>query len=138
MRRWLESLEAEKGLDHLTARSRRWVLGSYAALALSLVTWGAILQGESGNLRPLLAFLLPLLLFLPSLIGQRARGHAWLAFVSLLYFMIGVNVAILPGLGWLGWLITLSALALFAGCTFYARFRSRQQREASSRGGASG
>lgn len=133
MRRWLEALEAEKGLDHLTARARRWVLGSYGALALALLAWGLLLARDDGNLRPLLAFLLPLVLFLPSLLAQRARGHAWLAFVSLLYFMIGVNVAILPGLGWLGWLIALAALALFGGCTFYARFRSRQQRAA--RGG---
>ncbi|AXY41515.1 DUF2069 domain-containing protein [Halomonas sp. JS92-SW72] len=130
MRRWLEALEAEKGLDHLTDRSRRWVLGSYGVLVVALLVWGLLLARDDGNLRPLLAFLLPLVLFLPSLLAKRPRGHAWLAFVSLLYFMIGVNVAILPGLGWLGWLIALAALALFGGCTFYARFRSRQQRAA--------
>jgi uncharacterized membrane protein len=130
MRRWLEGLEADKGLDHLTARSRRWVLGSYGVLLLGLVTWGVLLSQNGGNLRPLLLFLLPLLLFLPSLVARRPRGHAWLAFVSLLYFMIGVNVAILPGLGWLGWLIALAALALFGGSTLYARFRSRQLRAA--------
>ncbi|WP_253451826.1 DUF2069 domain-containing protein [Halomonas sp. Y3] len=136
MRRWLEEFEAQRGLDHLTARSRRWVLGSYATLALALVVWGLILRGESGNLRPMLAFLLPLLLFLPSLLGQRARGHVWLAFVSLLYFMIGVNVAILPGVGWLGLLIALCSLTLFAGCTLYSRFRSRQLRAAATGDGA--
>ncbi|WP_416140639.1 DUF2069 domain-containing protein [Halomonas sp. HK25] len=130
MRRWLESLEAEKGLDQLTAQARRWVLISYGALALSLLAWGLLLARDGGNLRPLLAFLLPLVLFLPSLLAKRPRGHAWLAFVSLLYFMIGVNVAVLPGLGWLGWLIALAALALFGGCTLYARFRSRQLRTA--------
>ncbi|MGJ7456931.1 DUF2069 domain-containing protein [Halomonas sp. MA07-2] len=128
MRRWLDSLEAEMGLDPLTARARRWVLGSYGVLSLALVVWGLLLWRDGGNLRPLLAFLLPLVLFLPSLLARRPRGHAWLAFVSLLYFMIGVNVAVLPGLGWLGWLIALAALALFGGCTFYARFRSRQLR----------
>lgn len=128
MRRWLESLEADKGVDHLTTRSRRWVLGSYGILILGLLIWGLLLTRNDGNLRPLLAFLLPLLLFLPSLLGRRPRGHAWLAFVSLLYFMIGVNVAILPGLAWLGWLIALAALVLFGGCTLYSRFRSRQLR----------
>lgn len=128
MRRWLESLEAEKGIDQLTARARRWVLGSYGILTLALLIWGMLLARDDGNLRPMLAFLLPLVLFLPSLLAKRPRGHAWLAFVSLLYFMIGVNVAILPGLGWLGWLIALAALALFGGSTLYARFRSRQQR----------
>lgn len=134
MKRWFEALEERHGLDHLTAQSRRWVLGSYMALALALVAWGIILRGESGNLRPMLAFLLPLLLFLPSLLGRRARGHVWLAFVSLLYFMIGVNVAILPGVGWLGLLIALAALTLFSGCAFYARFRSRQQQRTAENG----
>ncbi|QTF91095.1 DUF2069 domain-containing protein [Halomonas sp. BM-2019] len=129
MRRWLEGLEAEKGLDHLTARARRWVLGSYGVLALALAAWGLLLSRDGGSLRPLLLFLLPLLLFLPSLLARRPRGHAWLAFVSLLYFMIGVNVAILPGLAGLGWLIALASLALFGGSTFYARFRSRQLRQ---------
>lgn len=127
MKRWLLSLEERHGLDRLTSQSRRWVLGSYAVLALGLVIWGLILRGDDGNLRPMLAFLLPLLLFIPSLLGERARGHIWLAFVSLLYFMIGVNVAILPGVGWLGVLMSLAALTLFSGCAFYARFRSRQQ-----------
>lgn len=126
MRRWVESLETRHGLDSLTERSRKVVLGSYVMLALGLVTWGVLLGKSGGSLRPLILFLLPLLLFLPSLLARRPRGHAWLAFVSLLYFMMGVNVAILPGLGWLGWLIVLAALALFTGCMFYARFRSRQ------------
>lgn len=126
MRRWVEDLEVRHGLDSLTERSRRLVLGSYVVLTLGLLTWGVLLSQEGGNLRPLLLFLLPLALFLPSLVARRPRGHAWLAFVSLLYFMMGVNVAILPGLGWLGWLIVLASLALFTGCMFYARFRSRQ------------
>lgn len=129
MRAWLERLEDEQGLDALTDRMRRLVLGSFLVLTLAMLTWGVLLlRVEGGNLRPTLAFLLPLLLFLPSLIGRRPRGHAWLAFVSLLYFMIGVNVAILPGLGLLGLLIAFASLALFAGCTGYARFRSRQLR----------
>ncbi len=126
MRRWVEDLEARQGLDKLTERSRQLVLGSYVVLALAMMTWGMLLSRDGGSLRPLLLFLVPLLLFLPSLVARRPRGHAWLAFVSLLYFMMGVNVAILPGLGWLGWLIVLTALALFTGCMFYARFRSRQ------------
>lgn len=126
MKRWLEDLEARHGLDHLTERSRQLVLASYVALALAIVIWILILQGDVTRYGPVLAFLLPLVLFLPSIVTKRPRGHAWLAFVSLLYFMIGVNVAILPGVGWLGMSIALTALALFTGCMFFARFRSRQ------------
>jgi uncharacterized membrane protein len=69
-----------------------------------------------------------LVLFLPSIIGQRARGHAWLAFVSLLYFTQGVMLATLPEQGMRGVLEALVSLALFTGCMGYARFRSRQLR----------
>lgn len=127
MRRWLESLEARKGLDSLTRGSRRLVLGGYALLLALMLYRGLAVQTDNGHLMPLIAFVLPLLLFLPSILARRARGHAWLAFVSLLYFTQGVMVATLPGQGLRGLLEALVALAMFVGCTAYARFRSRQQ-----------
>ena len=128
MRAALERLENAKGLDLLTARMRRLVLGSYALLVALMVYRGLQIDGDSGPLVPIVAFVLPLVLFLPSLIGRRPRGHAWLAFVSLLYFSQGVMVATLPGQGLRGSLEALVSLVLFAGCTGYARFRSRQLR----------
>ncbi|MFY0988956.1 DUF2069 domain-containing protein [Halomonas sp. C05BenzN] len=130
MRQWLEGLEARQGLDHLTGRARRLVLGSYGLLLALIAYFSLVVQRDAGSLAPMVAFALPLVLFLPSLIGRRPRGHAWLAFVSLLYFMKGVMVTTLPGLGWLGLLIAVAALLLFTGCTGYARFRSRQLRAA--------
>lgn len=130
MRQWLEDLEARHGLDRLTERSRRLVLGSYTLLLLSMLYRGLALQGDAGSLGPIIAFVLPLVLFLPSIIARRARGHAWLAFVSLLYFAQGVMVATLPGQGLRGMLEALVSLALFTGCMGYARFRSRQLRAA--------
>ena len=128
MRQWLEGLEARHGLDALTERTRRLVLGSFTLL-LVLVVWGSLsMQAGDNPLTPIIVRILPLLLFLPSVIGQRPRGHAWLAFVSLLYFTQGVMVATLPGQGLRGGLEALTALALFTGCMFYARFRSRQLR----------
>ncbi|MDT8878202.1 DUF2069 domain-containing protein [Halomonas saccharevitans] len=128
MRQWLEGLEARKGLDHLTDASRRLVLGSYAVL-LALALYRGMLVSTDGNpLVPLIAFVLPLVLFLPSIIARRPRGHAWLSFVSLLYFTQGVMVATLPGQGLRGGAEALVSLALFTGCMGYARFRSRQLR----------
>ena len=130
MRRWLETLEARHGLDALTERSRRLVLGSFILLIV-LVVWGSLsMQAGDNPLTPILVRILPLVLFLPSVIGKRPRGHAWLAFVSLLYFTQGVMIATLPGQGLRGGLEALTALALFTGCMFYARFRSRQLRVA--------
>ncbi|MDI5984870.1 DUF2069 domain-containing protein [Halomonas sp. M4R5S39] len=129
MRQWLEGLEARHGLDTLTERSRRLVLGSYVLLLLLMLYRGVAVQSEV-VLGPLIAFVLPLVLFLPSILGRRPRGHAWLAFVSLLYFTQGVMVATLPGQGLRGLLEALVSLALFTGCMGYARFRSRQLRAA--------
>lgn len=126
MRQWLEGLETRQGLGNLTQRSRRLVVGSYALLLLLMLYRGLVVQSDSGSLTPIIAFVLPLVLFLPSIIAHRPRGHAWLAFVSLLYFTQGVMVATLPGSGLRGLLEVIASLALFVGCMGYARFRSRQ------------
>lgn len=126
MRQWLDALEDRKGLDHLTAQARRLVLCSYAALLALMFYRGIVVQSDLTSLVPMVAFVLPLVLFLPSIIGRRPRGHAWLAFVSLLYFTQGVMVATLPGQGLRGVLEALVSLLLFTGCMGYARFRSRQ------------
>ncbi|MFG6177264.1 DUF2069 domain-containing protein [Halomonas sp. THAF12] len=126
MRRWLEDLEARRGLDTLTAESRRLVIVSYAVLIALMLYRGVAVQSDGSAVGPLIAFVLPLVLFLPSILARRARGHAWLSFVSLLYFAQGVMVATLPGEGLRGALEALVSLALFTGCMGYARFRSRQ------------
>ncbi|WP_104204183.1 DUF2069 domain-containing protein [Billgrantia saliphila] len=126
MRRWVEELEARHGLDSLTERSRHLVLGSYGILFVLLVWSGLSMEAGTNPLTPIVVRILPLVLFLPSILGRRPRGHAWLAFVSLLYFVQGVMVATLPGQALLGGLEALASLVLFTGCMFYARFRSRQ------------
>ncbi|MBB3229885.1 DUF2069 domain-containing protein [Halomonas stenophila] len=129
MRQWLEDLEARRGLDHLTAGSRKLVVASYALLLMLMVYRGLAIDSDNSAVGPLVAFVLPLLLFLPSILARRARGHAWLAFVSLLYFTQGVMVATLPGQAPRGIIEALVSLALFTGCMGYARFRSRQLRQ---------
>ncbi|SDN11159.1 DUF2069 domain-containing protein [Vreelandella arcis] len=129
MRQWLERLEQQHGIDQLTSRSRRWVLVSFSLLLLMMLFRGFMVQGDDAfNWRPMIAFVLPLVLFLPSIIAQRPRGHAWLAFVSLLYFSQGVMVATLPTQTLRGVAEATLSLALFVGCMAYARFRSRQVR----------
>ncbi|MBL1267404.1 MAG: DUF2069 domain-containing protein [Halomonas sp.] len=129
MRQWLEDVETRHGIDKLTLRSRQVVLISFAVLLMLVIYRGFLLQDDEFNWRPVVAFVLPLVLFLPSIIGKRARGHAWLAFVSLLYFTQGVMLVTLPGQGLRGVVEAVVALVLFAGCMGYARFRSRQLRQ---------
>ncbi|MBA2777425.1 DUF2069 domain-containing protein [Billgrantia kenyensis] len=130
MKRWLEGLEARHGVDSLTERTRQVVLISYITLLALLVWSGMAMEAGANPLTPILIRTLPLLLFLPSILGKRPRGHAWLCFVSLLYFIQGVMVATLPGQGLLGMAEALAALGLFSGAMFYARFRSRQMKAA--------
>ncbi len=129
MRQWLDALEQRHGLDTLTRRARGLVLASFVLLVVLLTATGFLQQQSTlAALITSAIYILPLVLFTPSLFSGWARGHAWLAFVSLLYFMMGVNIAITPGLSRLGLVICLVALSLFVGATCYARFRSRQQR----------
>lgn len=127
MRKLLERWERQRGLDTLTLDSRRLVLVSYVVVLALLVYGGLVVHDiQQGGWAPLLVRVVPLLLFLPSILLRRARGHAWLAFVSLLYFMQGVMLASLPGQTLFGTLIALASLAMFLGSMGYARFRSRQ------------
>ncbi|GHA86837.1 DUF2069 domain-containing protein [Modicisalibacter luteus] len=127
MRAALERLEKRHGLDRLTQLSRQGVVISYGLLIALLLLGGLQLQAQSDSgLMPMLVRILPLILFLPSIVTQRPRGHAWMAFVSLLYFMQGVMIAALPDKAWLGSLEVLASLALFVSSMFFARWRSRQ------------
>lgn len=130
IRAWLERLEREKGLEALDASSRRGVVASFGALAIVLLIGGVQLmaQSDNGGLIPLLIRLLPLALFLPAILTRRARGHVWLAFVSLLYIVQGVMLASVPGHAVIGVLEALAALGLFGYSLFYARFHSRLER----------
>ncbi|MCB8889829.1 DUF2069 domain-containing protein [Vreelandella malpeensis] len=126
--RWLDDFERRHGVDALTHTTRRLVLASFVVLLALVMFRGFMVQGDEYQWRPVLAFVLPLILFLPSIIAQRPRGHAWLAFVSLLYVAQGVMFASATGQMLRGALEVLAALGLFAGSLGYARFRARQIR----------
>lgn len=130
MRAWLERVEREKGLESLEAQSRRGVIFSFTALAILLLVGGIqlMMQSDNNGLLPLLIRLLPIALFLPAVLTRRARGHVWLAFVSLLYIMQGVMLASVPGHAVMGVLEALAAVGLFVSSVAYARFRSRHQK----------
>ncbi|WP_227370651.1 DUF2069 domain-containing protein [Halomonas sp. M20] len=127
MRAALEGFEARHGIESLAHRTRRIVLASYIVLVILLLIGGWQLQAQGSNgFLPVLVRVLPLILFLPTLYTRRPRGHAWLAFVSLLYFMQGVMLTTLPGKTWLGLLEVVASLTLFVASMLYARWRSRE------------
>ncbi|MFG6666585.1 DUF2069 domain-containing protein [Halomonas sp. HNIBRBA4712] len=128
MRQWLNDLEQRHGLGTLVLKSRQLVLASFVVLLGLVMLRGFMVQGDEYSFRPVLAFALPLVLFLPSIISRRPRGHAWLAFVSLLYIAQGVMFAFATGQFLRGALETAAALGLFVGALGYARFAARQAR----------
>ncbi len=111
----------------------RWLtLLSYFGLLATLlagITIYPLLEGS--RLWVILSVLwLPLLMFLPAIITRNPRGHAWLCFVTLVYFMNGVTTFIVPGKAGLGALQALLALMLFTAAMMYGRWRGMELRGA--------
>lgn len=76
MRQWLEDVEARHGIDKLTLRSRQLVLASFAILLVLVIYRGFLVQGDEFNWRPVVAFVLPLVLFCPPLlVSEHAVMH---------------------------------------------------------------
>jgi len=112
--------------------SRILTLGSYFGLLLVLLA-GLIAfpPPEEARFAVILGVLwLPLLVFFPFIWLKQPRPHAWLCFVSLVYFMQGVTTAFIPGKAGLGFLQALLALTLFTAAMLYGRWRGMQLRGA--------
>ncbi|WP_245944399.1 DUF2069 domain-containing protein [Marinospirillum perlucidum] len=112
--------------------SRLVTLSSYFGL-LAVLLLGLVVNPppEGARMAVILAVVwLPLLVFLPSILLKQPRPHAWLCFISLLYFMQGVTSAFLPEKAGLGFAQALLSLLLFTAAMLYGRWRSMQLRGA--------
>jgi len=120
--------EAERDVvDRRTRQARLGVIISLVVLFCLVGLGGWQLRAsESVGWAPILVRMLPLVLFLPSVITRRPRGHLWLAFVSVLYVAQGITIANLPDRLWWGVLECLAAAALGLSSLAYARWRRRQ------------
>ncbi|GGC02260.1 hypothetical protein GCM10011352_30590 [Marinobacterium zhoushanense] len=110
-----------------TRFTRRLTLGSYAGLLVLFSLWYLLLSPAQSD-HPWviwLVHLLPLLAFLPTIISGNPRGHAWLCFVLLLYFLEAVVAALVPNTRWLGLIESLLLVTLFTSAMLYARWRSK-------------
>lgn len=114
-----------------TRLSRALVLLSYFGLLLLFSLWYLWLAPSQGD-NPWviwLVHLLPLLAFAPVVIKGKPRGHAWLCFVLLLYFLEAVIAAMIPPpTRWLGLLDCALLVTLFTSAMLYARWRSQLDR----------
>ena len=66
--------------------------------------------------------ILPLLLFVPGLIKRKHSTSAWLSYMSMLYFVLGVLLAFTPGAALWGWLLTVSSFLMFLSSMLYTRW----------------
>ena len=119
-------------LERKLAVSRLLTLGSYTGLlVLLLVGLVRFPPPEEARFLVILAVLwLPLLVFLPFIWLKQPRAHAWLCFVSLLYFTNGVTTAFVPGKAGLGLAQVLLTVTLFIAAMMYGRWRGMQLRGA--------
>jgi uncharacterized membrane protein len=118
------------GLQAKTRRSRIVVLLSFFALLLLFTLWYLWLSPAQGD-NPWVIWLvhvLPLAAFTPTLIAGKPRGHVWLCFVLLVYFLEAVIAALVPPTRWLGGIDCALLVTLFSAAMLYARWRSQLDR----------
>lgn len=106
--------------------SRFLTLASYlsllAWLALGLMWFG--LPEATRWWVILLVLWLPLIAFAPVIMNKSPKGHAWLCFVTLVYFLQGSTTFIQPGKTLFGLVQAILALTLFGAAMMYGRWQA--------------
>lgn len=104
-------------------RIRRLLFAAFAGIELALLCNSLALTTRPGLTSALIWIIqsLPLLPFLPGLLQNRIRTHAWLGFVSLIYFIHGVLLAFTPARSLIGIAESLCALLLFGSLILFIR-----------------
>jgi len=101
-------------------------LVGYFGLLLVILNWFTWIAPPLTMPRafPIIALAVPLLFPLRGLLHGRRYTHQWVNFLSMLYFMLGVDAWLnaAAGTAWLGALTVLFSLLLFGGTATYARY----------------
>lgn len=74
---------------------------------------------------------LPLVLLLPSLIGNHYRAYSWLCFIMLLYFIFAVMNALISTAGTVDYLFLLLTVLTFIAAMMASRWLQRVQKHIS-------
>jgi len=70
----------------------------------------------------------PLLMFAYGIVKRQPRSIIWLCFVSLLYFIAGVERLFATPSDWLAWLAMDAIVSIFVAGMLFVRWQSRDQR----------
>lgn len=103
---------------------------SYFALLILLTLWYLVIAPAQTD-HPWVIWLihfLPLVAFIRIVIRGDARGHAWLCFVLLLYFIGAVFATMMPPTRWLGLAEAILLCVLFTNAMMFARWKSQLDR----------
>ncbi|SKA29562.1 Uncharacterized membrane protein [Oceanospirillum multiglobuliferum] len=121
----MNRIEAGKDIASLAAKGRFWVLFSYIGMLVLLTGNSILFPTEGARTWVIVAFqTLPLLLFIPGVWLRRPRSHAWLCFVSLLYFTQGVTQAFIPSHAIFGLALSVLSSILFLAAMMFSRWES--------------
>jgi len=103
---------------------------SYVVLLLLLSAWHLVLYPIDGNTWVIWAWhCVPLLAFAHVVFKGIPRGHAWLCFMLLIYFVQAVLSAMHPVTGLIGLIYALVISTLFTSAMMFARWQSRYNKE---------
>lgn len=103
---------------------------SYFALLILLTLWYLVIAPAKTE-HPWVIWLvhfLPLFAFVRIVLRGDARGHAWLCFVLLLYFIGAVFATMMPLTRWLGLTEAILISVLFTSAMMFARWQSQLDR----------
>ena len=125
MKKMMSRLEAGKDVNQLAEKSRIWVLFSFIGMFILLTGNSILFPTEGARTWVIVLFqTLPLLLFIPGVWTRRPRSHAWLCFVSLLYFTQGVTQAFIPDHKIFGLTLSVLSITLFSSAMMFSRWES--------------
>jgi len=120
------SLQQKLRLQQKLKLSRTTTLSTFIVLLASLT--GSTLSGGNDPIL-LIPVLVPLLIFLPSIIKSRPDGLIFLCFVSLLYFCIITTNLFEPDRSIYDILALLAVVILFIGSMLFSRWQKKFLRE---------
>lgn len=108
----------------------RWLsLSCYFGLLILVISWNTLLSPSQHYPTGMILLLtaLPLLFPLWGMLNGKAYTHAWVSFLSMYYFFLGVGDAYSdPQDQVYGLLMVGLSIGLFFGSMYYARFKGRE------------
>lgn len=103
----------------------------FVASMIALFVFNQISSTHSTNWTALILQSLPLVLLLPSLLGNHYRAYSWLCFIMLLYFIFAVMNALISTANITDYLFLLLTILTFIAAMMASRWLQRVYKQTS-------